>query len=239
MLLRPLRGFGRPGAFGLPRAMHPLVAAVLLGGGGLGEIRQDPQAQPPHGERGESAERLRGEGHPVVRADAPGQAVLGKGASEHRLALTGLRTGQPLTAQQHPAVPIRDGERIAVLTIAELELAFEVRGPNRVGRIHRGLGSPGMSRTAHPARRDHESGAVEMQGEGAARGPGRRRLLLAQHAEQLARSPSGVMMPRLEQGAHQLCGGGTATTAAGATDRPRPAARLPHSASATYSPSCG
>ena len=44
--------------------------------GGLDQVREDPEPNPPHREGGEPPERLRGEGHSVVRADARGQAVL-------------------------------------------------------------------------------------------------------------------------------------------------------------------
>ena len=70
----PLRGAaGRAGwAGGVPleRAMHPFVAAVLLRGRRPDEIGKDPQSDPPDRQRGQPAERLRGERHAVVRPDA-------------------------------------------------------------------------------------------------------------------------------------------------------------------------
>jgi hypothetical protein len=49
--------------------MHALVATVLMGGAGLGEIGEDAEADSPDGQRGEPAERLGGEGHAVIGAE--------------------------------------------------------------------------------------------------------------------------------------------------------------------------
>lgn len=78
VLLRVLGRFRRPGAFGFERPMHPFMPPVLLRRGGLAEIRQDPEAQPPHRERGEPPEGLGREGHAVVQ---------------------GIRTGSPYSSK--------------------------------------------------------------------------------------------------------------------------------------------
>ena len=129
---------------------------------------------------------------PRLRADAHGEPVRLKGAHEDRAALAHLRAGQRATAEQHPTEPVGDRERIAAGAVAEAELPFEVDGPDRIGRVHGGLRAPGMPRPAHPTGREHEPRALEMERERAARGPGRRRQLLAQQPEQFARAPAWV-----------------------------------------------
>lgn len=161
-LLGPAGGLRRPGALGLERAMRPLMPAVLLRRGRLGEIGQNPEAEPPHREGRQPPEGLRGERHPVVGADPRGEAVLFKGADKDRTALGALRAGQRLAAQEQSAVAIGQRQRIAGLAIAELELAFEVRGSDGIGRVHRGLRPTGMPRAADPAGRHDQPGAVEM-----------------------------------------------------------------------------
>src|SRR5688572_2629726 len=68
---RGLRGLGLEGA------MHALVGAVLLGRAARNALRANAEADPPHAERREAAERPGGaEGHPVVGANHARQAVL-------------------------------------------------------------------------------------------------------------------------------------------------------------------
>ena len=50
LLLGPA-ALGRASALALEREVHALVAAVLVRGPGLGEIREDAEADPPDGER--------------------------------------------------------------------------------------------------------------------------------------------------------------------------------------------
>src|SRR6188472_2644946 len=70
VLLRTLRVTRRARAPAFECAMHAFVPAVLLRRGGLDEVGQDPEANPPDGERREPAERLGGKRDAIVRADA-------------------------------------------------------------------------------------------------------------------------------------------------------------------------
>ena len=64
-------GGRRPGRLGLEGLVHPLVAAVLLGVGGLDQLGTDAQADPPDGESGETADRRGGaERGAVIGAEA-------------------------------------------------------------------------------------------------------------------------------------------------------------------------
>ena len=84
------------------------------GDAGLDEIGQDAEADPPDGERREPAERLGGEGDAVIGVDPLGQAVRAEQALEDGTGLDQLGAGERLTAEQHAAVAVGDGEREAV-----------------------------------------------------------------------------------------------------------------------------
>ena len=72
---------------GFQRPMHPLMAPVLLRGRGGDQFREDPEPNPPDGQRGQAPERGSGEGHAIVGPDDPRQAVL--------LEEAGGRAGEP------------------------------------------------------------------------------------------------------------------------------------------------
>src|SRR5579872_2926509 len=60
------------------RAVHALMAAVLLGLSGLDALRDDSQLDPPHAQARETADRFARERRPVVAADAWWQTELAK-----------------------------------------------------------------------------------------------------------------------------------------------------------------
>lgn len=64
--------------------MHPLMPSVLLRAGRLDELGTDAEPEPPDAELGQAAER-RGEGRPIVRADALGEPVGAKESAEDLL----------------------------------------------------------------------------------------------------------------------------------------------------------
>lgn len=68
-LLRREAALRRPGRLGLQRAVHALMAAVLLGMGELDELGVAAQADPPDRQRRQAAGRRRDEGHAVVGAE--------------------------------------------------------------------------------------------------------------------------------------------------------------------------
>ena len=67
---------------------------------GLDEIGQDAEADPPDREGREAAEGLGGEGHAVIRADPPGQAVRAEEPLEDGAGLDQLGAGEGLTGEQ-------------------------------------------------------------------------------------------------------------------------------------------
>jgi hypothetical protein len=183
--------------------MHPLVPPVLLRRARLNEIGEDPEAEPPDGERGEPAERLGGKGDPVIGADAPGQAVLAEQALENRPGLAQLGAGEGLTGEQQAAVAVRHGERKTVLPIAQPKLALVVGGPDGIRRLHRRARRPGRSRSAHAAAGGDEAQVLEAARHGGAHRPGRLRPALAYEVEQLPRPPVRMAVMGLEQALEQ------------------------------------
>ena len=184
--------------------MHALMATILLGRCGLDQVRQNAEADPPDGERGEPAERLGRNGHAGITPETDRKPVLLERARKDDATSLDRGTRERATAEQLAAEPIDDGQWIAETAIAEPELAFEVRGPDRVGRVHRRLRAAGMPGPPHATRRDDEPGALAMQGERAPRGPWSGRLALAQDPQQLAWPPRRMMPTHLEQGPHEL-----------------------------------
>jgi len=77
-LLQRQRGPRGPDRFAFEHLVHPLVGPVLLRVHREDPLVLNPQAEPPHVELGEPVNPGRGKGHPVVRADRPGQPVLAK-----------------------------------------------------------------------------------------------------------------------------------------------------------------
>ena len=75
------------------------------------------------------------EGHTVIAADVGGQAALFKKPLKHSesVLFPGRRKG--FTGEQKPAGVIGDGQRIAVLVIAQQELAFVIGAPQLIGSL--------------------------------------------------------------------------------------------------------
>ena len=128
--------------------MHPLLPPVLLRARRLDELGEDPEPDPPDRERRESAQGTGGEGDAVIRPDE----LTGSPYSRNKRSKTGwVRPCAgcrelDVTAEEEAAVAIDDGQRIAVDPIAGAELAFEVGGPDFIGRGHGRRRTPGMCR---------------------------------------------------------------------------------------------
>src|SRR5262249_56641773 len=75
-LLRSQTAGRGPRGLGLQRAMHPLMAAVLIGPARLDELWQDTEPHPPRRELGQATQRGGGERHAVVTANARRQPTL-------------------------------------------------------------------------------------------------------------------------------------------------------------------
>jgi hypothetical protein len=90
----------RPRGLGLEIAMHPFVAAILLGRGGLDELGADAELEPPDAKLREAPEGARGEWLAIVRADARGEAVRAKQAAEDQLRRLQERAVEALAGQE-------------------------------------------------------------------------------------------------------------------------------------------
>jgi hypothetical protein len=191
-LLGGAGGGGGTGGVGFESLVEAFVSAVLLGVGGLDEFGGDAEPDPPGGELGQAAEGAGGEGDAVVRADPLREPVLPEQAFKRHAGRCQQGPGQRVAGEQVAAVAVDDGEGIAVLAVAGLELAFEVGGPHGVRRIHRrgrAAGVPGAGAAAPAA---HEAVALEELADGAGRGPGPARMAPRQVGEELPRSPRGM-----------------------------------------------
>lgn len=73
------------------------------------------------------------EGYPVICPDRFGQAVFAKESLEDGDGVLGTRVTERLTADEITTREVGDGERIAVATIGEHELALVVGAPEVVG----------------------------------------------------------------------------------------------------------
>jgi hypothetical protein len=135
LLLQEVAG-RRLGGFFLQGEMHAFMTAILLGMAGLNAFDANAQAQPPDGEFAQVEQSVGGcEGHAIIAADVSGQAAflekpLKCGEGE---VFTG--GGESFAAQQVTTGVIGDGERVAVLAVAQQELAFVIGAPELVGTL--------------------------------------------------------------------------------------------------------
>jgi hypothetical protein len=146
---------GRSGGLRLEGPVHTLVAAILLGMRGLDEFGVDPEANPPHGELGQTSEGRGRERDAVVGPDDARQAVFLEKACEHGLCEVHGGGPEALAGQQEAAVTIHDRQRVAVRAVPRPELPLEVGRPDRVRLVHGGHRPTGMARVgAAPAAGD-------------------------------------------------------------------------------------
>ena len=132
---RKLRS-GRLGGFFLQGEMHAFVAAVLLRMAGLDPFDANAQAQPPDGEFAQMKQGVRGsEGHAVIAADVGGQAALLKKPLKHSKSVVFSGGRKRLAGQQITAGMIGDGQRVAVVMIAQQELALVIGAPQLIGTL--------------------------------------------------------------------------------------------------------
>ena len=127
---------GGLGGFFLQREMHALMAAILLGMARLDPFDTNAQAEPPDRELAQVKQGVSGsEGHAVIAADVGGQAALLKKPLKGSKSVVFAGGRKSLTSEEIAAGMVGDGERIAVLTIPEQELAFVIGAPQFVGTL--------------------------------------------------------------------------------------------------------
>jgi len=160
---------GRPGGLGLQGPMHPLVTAVLLRMGGLDQLGEDPEPDPPDGEPRETPDGGGREGSSVVGADPSGQTVLAEEALEDGLGELVSRREEPADVEQVPGESVRDGEGIALDAVSGLEVALVVGGPDVVGRGDGRDGAPRVVESPPLPSRGHKAVALEDVADGGAR----------------------------------------------------------------------
>jgi len=92
----------------------------------------DSELHPPDVELAEAVDPDRREGGAVVGTDGLGDSDLLEEPSERCLCPLRAHRGEGFAEQEHAAVVVGDGERIAVLAITGPEMALEVGGPDLV-----------------------------------------------------------------------------------------------------------
>src|SRR6266851_8612624 len=119
--------------------MHALVAAILLGMAGLDPFNAHPQPEPPDREFAQVEQGMRGsERNAVVAADVGRQAALLKKPLKHCKSVVFAGRRKRLTGEEKTAGMIGDGQRVAVLTIAQQELALVIGAPQFIGSLAQG-----------------------------------------------------------------------------------------------------
>src|SRR5688572_1000778 len=132
--------------FRLERPMHSLMASILLRRGRFDQLWTDPQFHPPDAERGESTQRRRGKGCPVVRPDSLGETGLLEEVGEDGFGLKRRRLWQRLAREEVAGETVDDRERVTASPGAEGKMPFEVRRPDIVGSEDRRSGAARMPR---------------------------------------------------------------------------------------------
>jgi len=112
------------------------MTAVLVGLGGLDAFDANAEAEPPDGEPAQVEEGVRGcERDPVVAADVGREAALAKEPLKHGKGIGFFGGGEGFTGEQKPAGVVGDGQRVAIVLIAEEELAFVIGAPQFIGSV--------------------------------------------------------------------------------------------------------
>src|SRR6516225_4683050 len=135
LLLREVQT-GRLGGFLLQVQMHSLMAAILLRMARPDPLDPNSQAQPPNRKLAQVEEGMgRSEGKPVITTAVGRQTAFFKQSLKDRKGEVFAGRGQRLAGQQVAAGMIGDGQRVAVVTIAEQELALVIRAPQFIGTL--------------------------------------------------------------------------------------------------------
>src|SRR5574340_1014633 len=169
----------------------------------------------------------RSEGHAVVAANAGGQAALFKKPFKYGESVVFSGRRKRLTSEEKAAGVIRDRQRIAILTIAQQELAFVIGAPQFVGALpHRE--SRTLSTTAHAAATLHQTVAIQHRMNGALGGDGNAGKSTEQALANLSRTPAGMLALHVQDEVFHLEGQlvGVAIGAAASVGQPLNAALL-------------
>ena len=138
------------------RAMHAFVRAVLLRAPRMNALMLNAEAHPPDVEIRAAVNGRGGEGHAVVRANGPGEAVGVERAPEDRPGQHAMRRADAVAGQQKAGVLVREREGKAEDPVLRGELALEVNRPEIVRVVRRGGHDAGMLVWAAPTPRRHQ-----------------------------------------------------------------------------------
>jgi hypothetical protein len=112
------------------------MTAILLGMTRLDPFNANAQPEPPDGEFAQVEQSVCGsEGDAVIATDVGGQATLFKKPLKQSKSKGFLGGGKSFAGQQISAGMIGDGQRVAVLTIAQQELTFVIGAPQFIGTL--------------------------------------------------------------------------------------------------------
>src|SRR5258706_6044807 len=151
--------------------METLEAAVFLRAARTNSLEPDPKCQPPGRKPGETRERCGSEGRPVVGAHGIGQAEFPKrsfvnGSNELK---RGLR--QRLTTKQKPTEAVLESERVAVTSVSQSKLPFEVGRPSGIALLGQVQEAVLTDYVSYTSPRNHETLTFEECTDSAAQVP--------------------------------------------------------------------
>src|SRR6202451_4472141 len=122
--------------------MHALMTTILLGMAWFDPFDADTEPEPPDREFAQVEQSVSGsERNTVIATDVGGQAALLKKPFKHGESVVFLGGRQGFTGEQKTAGVIGDGQRIAVLPIAQQELSLVIGAPQLVGPLAQRQGS--------------------------------------------------------------------------------------------------
>src|SRR5208282_865077 len=182
----------------LQRAMHALVAPVLLRMSRSNALRGDPQLDPPHRQPRQPRHGRGRKGRPVIGADRFRHSVLAKSGLKDGLHLGSVGLLHRLAAQQVPAVSVRNGQWIDALPVPRAKPALEIRTPHAVRFVRVCQRLAVGSRPGALPPRHHQPLPLEQGSDSADRRPHASRFVSFQNMPELPRAPTHVRLPQLQ-----------------------------------------
>src|ERR1700676_4213593 len=116
--------------------MRTFMAAVLLRMARLDAFNANPQPEPPDREFAQVKQGVcGGEGNAVMATNVKRHAAFFKKPLKQGKGIVFFGGGKSLTGEEITAGMIGDGQRVAVLTIPQQELALVIGAPQFIGRL--------------------------------------------------------------------------------------------------------
>ncbi len=166
--------------------------------------KRKARGHPPSAKRAHAQNAVARERRAVVRPQGPGQAMGREDLFEAHPDVLGSGGLQHMAAQQHPAVVVGHGQRVAVAAVAQPEMSPEAQRPDVVGTagvVQRRRRSRGPA--THPPGNDHSRPLQDLSHR-TGRGPGQAGLPAGQPRPDLP-EPSSRVLPAYLQ--HPLLDG--------------------------------